>query len=47
MLISEMGEPKEMMLLLRQMIDENRGNDISRAIISYPRPRELVQCLDL
>lgn len=31
---------------MKQMIDEGRPNDIGRAILSYPRLRELVHCLD-
>jgi hypothetical protein len=30
----------------KQMIDEGRTNDIAKAIMSYPRVRDLIHCLD-
>ena len=39
-------EPREVMQLLRQMMDQNRHNEMGKTILNYPRIRELVHCLD-
>lgn len=42
-----MGDARELMRETKQMIDEGRPNDIGKVVLNYPRPKELVQCLDL
>jgi hypothetical protein len=40
-------EPKELMLLLWQMVEQGRPHEVAKAILSYPRVRELVSVYDL
>ena len=40
-------EPKELMHLLWQMVEQGRPHEVSKAILTYPRVRELLSIIDI